>query len=258
MSNRENLLKEVHILQEKERLDNKYTYHFYLRSLNGRTGGVGSNHNEFAFEVPPIPDMNIKDCCCRIKHLVLPKGSAIINANIQVDCDFLKNKNFDSQYLGGLTNQNLGLFNVKKQLAEFSSNTTITGTTFKKIRADGSVVNGDGNGIAGADDATIVLEDGDTQPDSTPPAGNNKVGGFLTNPVMSVLPVPRHLGFTAEPLNTDFIECNNPFGKKITFKIKNKNGVDLQNCGTSNTEGVYLILEVKLLPNPVDGIKNYY
>lgn len=258
MSNRENLLKEVHILQEKERLDNKYTYHFYLRSLNGRVGGAGSNHNEFGFEVPAIPDMNIKDCCCRIKHLVLPKGTAIINANIQVDCDFLKNKNFDSQFLSGLTNQNLGLFNVKKQLAEFSTNTTIVGTTFKKIKADGSVVNGDATAIAGADNATIVLQDGGTQPDSTPPSGTDKVGGFLTNPVMSVLPVPKHLGFTAEPLNTDFIECNNLFGRKINFKIKNKNGVDLQNCGTSNSEGVYLILEVKLLPNPIESIKHNY
>ena len=254
--NREYIKNEVAILQEKERLDSKYTYHFYLRSLNGRKGGAGSNHNEFGFEVPPIPDMNIKDCVCRIKHLVLPKATAIVNANVQVDCDFLKLKNFDSQFLSGISNQNLGLFNVKKQLADFSANTTITGTTFKKVFSDGSIVNGDATAVAGADTITGIKEDGTSG--DLPFGGGDVIGGFLKNPVMSVLPVPKHLGFTAEPLNTDFIECNNPFGKKINFKIKNKNGVDLQNCGTSNSEGVYLILEVKLLPNPIESIKNNY
>ena len=225
MSDRDYVKQEIHILQEKERIDHRNTYLFYLRSLNGRVGGANSNHNQFGFEVPAIPEMNIKDCACRIKHLVLPKASAVINANIQVDCDFLKPKVFDSQFLGGLTNQNLGLFNVQKQIAEFSTNTNIVGTTFKKLINDGTIVDS---------------------------------GAGATANALGFIPVPRHLGFTADPINKEFTECNNPFGKKINFKIKNKNGVDLQDCGSSNTEGVYLVLELKLLPNPLQGVQLNY
>jgi hypothetical protein len=225
MSDRDYVKQQIHILQEKDRLDQKNTYLFYLRSLNGRDGGAGSNHNKFSFEIPAIPDMNIKDCACRIKHLVIPKATSIINANIQVECDFLKPKVFDSQFPSGLTNQNLGLFNIQKQLAEFSSNTTIAGTTFKKLINDGTIVNADAGATANA---------------------------------IGFIPVPRHLGFTADPINKEFTECNNPFGRKISFSIKEKNGVNLLNCGTSNAEGVYLILEVKLLPNPVESVKGNY
>lgn len=220
MSDREYISREICILQEKERIDHKNTYLFYLRSLNGRAGGDNSNHNKFGFEIPAIPNMNIKECVCRIKHLVIPKGALIVNANIQVDTDFLKTKIFDSQF-SNMTNQNLGLFNVQKQIAEFSTGTAIVGTTFKKLVNDGTIVNG------GAGAEANVL-------------------GFL--------PVPRHLGFTADPIHKGFTECDNPFGRKINFTIKNKNGVALQNCGTSQTEGVYLVLEVKLLPNPIEGI----
>jgi len=256
MGDRDYTKQQIHILQEKERIDHKNTYLFYLRSLNGRTGGAGSNHNKFGFEVPPIPEMNIKDCVCRIKHLVLPKASAVINANIQVDCDFLKPKVFDSQFEGGLTNQNLGLFNVQKQIAPFSANTNIAGTTFKKVRANGEVVNGGAGAIVGANTISVVKDDGVIA--DAPGDGSDMVGAFIKNPVTNVFPVPRHLGFTADPINKEFTECNNPFGKKINFQIKNKNGVDLQDCGSSNSEGVYLVLELKLLPNPIQGVQLNY
>ncbi len=225
MSDRDYIKQQVAILQEKERLDQKHTYLFYLRSINGRDGGAGSNHNKFSFEIPPIPDMNIKDCVCRIKHLVLPKASAIINANVQVDCDFLKPKMFDTSVLSGMSNINLGLFNVQKQIAPFSTATAISGQTFKKLINDGTIVNGNAGATANA---------------------------------IGFIPVPKHLGFTADPINKEFTECNNPFGRKISFTIRNKNGVDLQDCGSSNAEGVYMILEVKLLPNPVESIKGNY
>lgn len=257
MSDKDYVKQQIHILQEKERLDNKYTYFFYLRSLNGRVGGLGSNHNNFSFEVPAIPEMNIKDCVCRVKHLVLPKASAIINANIGLDCDFLKPKIFDSQ-ISGMTNQSLGLFNIQKQIAELSTATQITATTFKKVQADGTITNGGAGSLAGADTNSIVKDNGTTGDEGSAGFNADIVGGFIKNPVMSVIPVPRHLGFTADPINKDFQECNNPFGKKINFKVQNKNGVDLQDCGISNTEGVYLVLEVKLLPNPVESIQHYY
>jgi len=257
MSDRDYVKQQIHILQEKERLDNKYTYFFYLRSLNGRVGGLGSNHNNFSFEVPAIPEMNIKDCVCRVKHLVLPKGSAIVNANIGLDCNFLKPKIFDSQF-SAMTNQSLGLFNIQKQLAEFSSQTQITATTFKKIRANGQIVSGNGTAIVGADTKSVIKDDGTIGDEGAGGFDSDIVGGFIKNPVMSAIPIPRHLGFTADPINKEFQECQNPFGKKINFKVKNKNGVDLQDCGISNDEGVYVVLELKLLPNPVEIIQNNY
>mgnify|MGYP003680009969 FL=1 len=99
----------INILQEKERIDYKNTYRITTKSSGFRKGGVGTTHSEFFVDVPNIPAMEIKDCVVRIRSLVLPKNSIVVNSECIVEADFLKaGKQYNQTFPNNMTSSTLG------------------------------------------------------------------------------------------------------------------------------------------------------
>ena len=53
-----------------------------------------------------------------------------------------------------------------------------------------------------------------------------------------------------EPVSDNFVYCDNPFGKKITFTVTGENLIEPNNdLGNANDERVVVVIEVVLLPD---------
>jgi len=220
----------VNILQEKERLDRKYTYRVTCKTKDFRKGGAGSSHSEFFVDVPSIPNMEIKDCVVRVRSLILPKDSVINLCECLIETDFLKaGKNYNQTFPNDMTSSTLAYVILNQQTFNFTSTTAIaTNDGYRKFLNTGEVING-GNAVPGGG------------------AINTCVGGEI---------LPILAGWVGKPITEDWIECNNPFGRRINFTIRTQTGGALLNTSLSNATNVILELEIKMLPNPIKAIMN--
>ena len=91
-------------------------------------------------------------------------------------------------------------------------------------------------------------------------AGGSAVpGGGAIDTCVGGEVVPFLAGWVGKPITEDWVECSNPFGSRINFSLKTQSGTAVLNTGVNNGAGanVILELEIKVLPDPIKGIRDY-
>lgn len=230
------------------------TYTLYLRDTD-RIGYIAGDaahgtHNSFRLQLPEIPSGHIKNAMVRLKFLgmpITPDGSDAYGFGF-VKTNFLKNCYSSSI---GFNNQILGGFKVDEVCVVDETDVPALSTAFKRLAAGGA-------------GAPAVLEDitadnrGALMDGAVPPAVN--VQHQIDRTYMTGLPEITQATYKSpsktlvcakvgEPLSDNWIYCDNPFGKSLTFDIVGEDLTTHLDLGNAADESTCICLEVKLLPD---------
>jgi len=238
--------------QQVAKYETENTYVIYTSDNDDTAYNDGvSPHNSFKVFIEPIGKEHIKKARCRLKFVGLSSDSMdALNRNY----GYVKSNLVRNTIVGGRLNSGVvGSFVMKQQRALDERNiqgiTTFAGrpdyddvdNTLKRIADSnkGQVPNGgdaaapnamvDISGIGWDDDQSTPLPDV-FQPDYT--AYGEVVRGVV--------------GF---PVGDNWIECDNPFGKTLSFQIMGQDINTLLDLGIAAGQRTDLVLEVQLLPD---------
>lgn len=194
------------------------TYKFFIDSTNGTSRQAGEQHNSFSVNIINHEKSGVKDCKVRLRKLYLPASSVeglTGDTCLYLDCNFLKVNQFRSGF-SSMTNSTLSTFSTRQNLEYVHQGTNIGVGQEVFLKAD--------------EDGIITREDAQPLTDFY---------GFQTH--------PKQKGLIAETISDDYINCENPFGKTLSFKIFDMDHLTLYNTGTNNNERTILELEFVLL-----------
>ena len=203
----------------------RHTFKFFIDSVNGTTRNPGDQHSKFSINVINHEKSEIDNCKVRLRKIFLPASSiegATGDTCLYLDCDFLKINQFRSGF-SSMTNQTLSTFSTRQNLQFINTLTNFNNVAaggirqFLKCDVDGEVFFGD----------------------TDAPGGGFDTGGLLG--------VPKLKGFIGETISDDWIACDNPFGKQLSFTIFDMDHSTLYNTGNSNAERTIIELEFQLL-----------
>lgn len=199
----------------------KNTYKFFIDSTNGTSRQAGESHNSFSVNIINHEKSGIKNCKVRLRKLYLPADSTegpTGDTCLFLDCNFLKVNQFRSGF-SSMTNSTLSTFSTRQNLEYVHQGTNIAAgggrDLFLKADEDGLIVRDDSN------------------------VGPANFYGFQTH--------PKQKGLIAETISDDFIECENPFGKTLSFKIFDMDHQTLYATGNNNDQRTIIELEFVLL-----------
>ena len=149
-----------------------------------------------------------------------------------MEADFLKaGKQYNQTFPNDMTSSTLGYVVLDQQTFDMTNATAEAQLTsvYRKFLNTGQVIAG-GNAVPG--------------------------GGVIDTCVGGAI-VPFNAGWVGHPISEDWIECDNPFGKRLNFTVRTQSGGALLNTSTSNASNLIMELEIKVLPNPIKGIRDY-
>lgn len=210
-------------------LETDNTYKFFIDSTNGTSRVANQAHNDFNLNTPNHPKGGYKNCKVRLRKIFLPADSVdgpTGSSCLFLDVNFLKPNQFRSGF-SSMTNNTLSTFSTRQNLVHFNSKSNIQEAAvvprnaFQFLKMLGA--------NAGGDEGTIEFDDS--------PALND-AHAFQT--------VPVQIGLIGETLNDDWMECDNPFGKNLSFKIFDMDHLTLYATGGNNDQRTIIELEFNL------------
>ena len=195
------------------------TFKFFIDSANGTSRQAGEGHTNFSINTINHTKGGIDNCKVRLRKIFLPPSSLegpTGDTCLFLDCNFLKPNQFRPGFTS-MTNQTLSTFSTRQNLQYVHQTTDIAAGNqlFLKCDEDGGIVRDDS-----AD-------------------GPADFFGFQTH--------PKQKGLIGETISDDWIACENPFGKQLTFKIFDMDHTTIYNAGNNNAERTIIELEFQLL-----------
>jgi hypothetical protein len=201
------------------------TFKFFIDSTNGTSRQAGEGHTNFSVNIINHEKSGIDNCKVRLRKVFLPPSSIegpTGDTCLFLDCNFLKPNQYRTGF-SSMTNTTLSTFSTRQNLQHIN-----TLTDFSSLAAGGT-----NQFLKCDDDGEIFLDDTDP------------LGGGAT--AASAVGVPKQKGLIGETISDDWIACENPFGKQLTFKIFDMNHTTIYNAGNNNAERTIIELEFQLL-----------
>lgn len=249
-------------IRDKQQID-KYdalnTYNLYLSDVD-RVGydpgrADGGTHNKFNLLIPDNHSGHIKSAMVRLKFVgmpITPDGAAGYGFGY-VKTNFVRNC-YSSKI--GYNNQLLGAFGIEEMCMVEETTVPAIATTYKRLQA-------------GAGGAAAVLENITADNRGAVFNSTTNAQDQLDRTYMAGLPsitqaaydIASRTSITAKigkPLSDNWVLCDNPFGKTLSFDIVGEDLTTLLDLGHAADEATIICLEVKLLPDNQSNDKFTY
>lgn len=200
------------------------TFKFFIDSTNGTSRIAGESHNDFNINIPNHVKGGYKNCKVRLRKIFLPANSAdgpTGSSCLFLDVNFLKPNQFRSGF-DSMTNQTLSTFSTKQNLVHMNSKSNIAGSNV--------VPQNDFQFLKFNDSGEIVFDDSRNLADQ-----------------LAFESVPRQIGLIGDTINDDWIDCDNPFGKNLSFRVLDMDHLTLYSTGADNSQRTIIELEFQLL-----------
>ena len=219
------------------------TYNLYLRDTD-RVGYVPNDaalgqHNSFTLQIPDNQSGHIQRALCRVKFVGMPTtdvigadyGFGFVRTNIVRNC-------YSSTI--GFNNSILCAFKIDEVCC-------VEATAIPALATTAGVPAANGTLTLGSDENTGSVFDAhqETQVNMEHPAAVANVAQAGYNMPSKTLVAAK----VGNPLSDNWILCDNPFGKTISFDIVGEDLTSLLDFGNSAAESTCVCLEVKLLPD---------
>lgn len=204
-------------------MDYSNTFKFFIDSTNGTSRIAGESHNDFKINIPNHVKGGYKDCKVRLRKIYLPANSVegpTGSTCLFLDVNFLKPNQFRSGF-SSMTNQTLSTFSTKQDLVHMNSKANIAGNNVIAVNAF--------QFLKMNDDGEIVFDDSRNLADQ-----------------LAFESVPRQIGLIGATINDDWIDCDNPFGKNLSFRILDMDHLSLFSTGNDDTQRTIIELEFHL------------
>ena len=204
-------------------MDDTYnTYRFFIDSTNGTSRQAGEGHANFSVNIINHEKGGYKDCKVRLRKIFIPADSiegATGDTCLFLDCNFLKPNQYRSGF-SSMTNSTLSTFSTRQNLQYTHQTTDLAAGAgnqlFLKCDEDGGIVRDDSSD------------------------GPADFFGFQTH--------PKQKGLIGEVLSDDWIACDNPFGKQLSFRIFDMDHLTEYNTGNNNGQRTIIEIEFQIDP----------
>ena len=231
------------------------TYQLYLSDVD-RIGYVAGDaqlgtHSKFNLLIPDNHSGHIKTAMVRLKFVgmpITPNGAASFGFGY-LKSNFVKNC-YSSKI--GFNNQLLCAFGVDEVCVVDDTRVPALETTFHRL------VNGQTTleGIAATNHGAVFDSSNDT---------TSSVSSAVMYPLAKITQAaydsPSKTTIVAnigKPLSDNWILCDNPFGKTLSFDLVGEDMITLLPLGNAGDEATIICLEVKLLPDNQSNDKFSY
>lgn len=248
-----------HAIQDKQQIDkydcvNNYRIFLHSHAQVGFVAGT-SDHNNFRIEIPPNGTEHIKRAKVRVKFIALPQNSGTrdgssafyfvgvggISKNVygpRLPAVAGDNSNpgavrrtdiitaFHSKPLQSIANDTVTVLPIFTTPGRALHDGTMAGATDEHT---GSVFDSQGNAQANQENQLAI-------------SNVQRLQYTHTDQVYT------NMGCMGVGFDTDFVMCDNPFGKTLTVRYLTNKGQDL-NFGNSIHDETCLGLEIQLLPD---------
>ena len=243
--------------QQIEKYSGLNCYSLYLSDTD-RVGYVAGDaalgtHNSFKLNIPANGSSHIKTALVRIKFLgmpITPLGAAAYGFGY-VKSNFVKNC-YSSKI--GFNNQIVGAF-CREEVCG------VEAVTVPELSTTGAILTQTANELPALQDATDVSQRGAIHDGTGERAISVANTAAISNVVQPSYEYNTRTQVTAcvgRPLSDNWVLCDNPFGKTLSFDIVGEDMTTLMDLGTEADEATIICLEVKLLPdNQANDRYNY-
>jgi hypothetical protein len=199
--------------------DTYNTYRFFIDSTAGTSRQAGQGHANFSVNIINHEKGGYKDCKVRLRKIFIPADSVegvTGDTCLFLDCNFLKPNQYRSGF-SSMTNSTLSTFSTRQNLqyTHQGTNIGVGQDIFLKADDDGVIIKGD---------------------------SGNTVDFFAFQTI------PKQKGLIGKVLSDDWIACENPFGKQLSFRIFDMDHLTEYNTGNNN--GQRTIIEIEFQINP--------
>ena len=229
--------------QQIEKYNGLNTYNLYLRDTD-RVGYVAGDanlgqHNSFTLQIPDNQSGHITRAMCRLKFIGIPitPGLAVDYGYGFVRTNFVRNCYSSSL---GFNNSILGGFKIDEVCVVEQTAVPAITTTGGVPAAGGTFTQ------AGATNQGAVF---DTTTGQQVESEHGLAVGVVSQATYNLPSKTSLVAKVGHPLSDNWVLCDNPFGKTLSFEIVGEDFRLPLELGHSAAESTIICLEVKLLPD---------
>ncbi len=245
--------------QQIEKYSGLNCYSLYLSDTD-RVGYVGGDavlgtHNSFKLNIPANGSSHIKSALVRIKFLgmpITPLGAAAYGFGY-VKSNFVKNC-YSSKI--GFNNQIVGAF-CREEVCG------VEAVTVPALSTTGAILTQTAGNLPALQAASAITQrgavfDSDTRAEAVISVANTAAIPNVSQASYDYNTRTQVTACVGRPLSDNWVLCDNPFGKTLSFDIVGEDMTTLLDMGNAADEATVICLEVKLLPdNQANDRYNY-